>query len=75
MFISERQQKINYANQLIRRALYICKTIKNLSLRTGIARTTLTKIALGKHKGTAATRLRLQSFIEQNENKVGRPFK
>lgn len=62
-----RQQLLIEAKTFLRRAVLIAGNLRRLSKLTNISYSTLSRIAGGKHKGTRATRLKLEAFIEQNE--------
>lgn len=68
-------QQCTEEKTLLKSALFITGTIKNLSRLTAISPATLTRIAKGTHKGTYATRMRLSAFIDKNLHRPGRPFK
>ena len=61
--------------QVLARALSLTGSISNLSRLSGINRGTLLNVYRQKYKINAATILRLKDFVDQNENRVGRPFK
>lgn len=63
--------------QLLMRALGIVHKITTLSALTDISKSTLTNIAKGRgnYEGCLSTRMRLEDFISQNENRRGRPYK
>lgn len=67
--------KSKQASQLLRQAICIARNITRLASLTGIAKSTLTRISNGNYKGSYSTRAKLEAFIEQNENKIGRPIK
>ena len=61
--------------QVLARALSLTGSISNLSRLSGINRGTLLNVYRQKYKINAATILRLKDFVDQNENRAGRPFK
>ncbi|MBX9839758.1 hypothetical protein [Silvanigrella sp.] len=62
------------AIQALKKGLRFCGNITKLGIHSGITRQTLTNIARGK-SCTHATRLKLEAFIEEQEQRKGRPFK
>ena len=61
--------------QVLARALSLTGSISNLSRLSGINRGTLLNVYRQKYKINPATILRLKDFVDQNENRPGRPFK
>ncbi len=62
------------ATQALKKGLRMCGNITRLGQHSGITRQTLTSIARGK-SCSHATRLKLEAFIEEQEQRKGRPFK
>lgn len=72
-----RNKKDKYREQAVlalKRGLRLCGNITRLGEHSGITRQTLTSIARGK-ACSHATRLKLEAFIEEQEQRKGRPFK
>lgn len=61
--------------QILARALTLTGSINNLSQLSGISRGTLSNIFKHNYTTNMTTILRLIDFIDQNSNRVGRPFK
>ena len=61
--------------QELARAIALTGSVYNLSRLTGINRASLRNIYTQKYATNMSTVLRLKDFVEQNENRPGRPFK
>ena len=61
--------------QELARAIALTGSVYNLSRLTGINRASLRNIYTQKYATNMSTILRLEDFVEQNENRPGRPFK
>ena len=61
--------------QELARAIALTGSVQKLSQLTGINRASLRNIYTKKYSTNMSTILRLKDFVEQNENRPGRPFK
>ncbi|KAB8029878.1 hypothetical protein [Fluviispira multicolorata] len=72
--ISSKEKYLEQAVQALKKGLRMCGNITQLGIRSGITRQTLTSIARGR-ACSHATRLKLEAFIEEQEQRKGKPFK
>lgn len=53
----------------VRKAAYIAGTFTNVAKVTGLSLATVSRLSSGLYRGSRATRMRLQTYVEKNEAK------